>query len=140
MAVNLKNLSSKELQAVIAEAQSRMKEARMNLIQDVRKKIDALLTISGLTLLQRRKPRYQRANGLKFAVEFHPKLSQFARRFLSNFDRPPIRHCSCPDIAPEFRTGSQTIEGTGDDEQERRNGENRSLLLQELFRQGQTDD
>ena len=52
MAVNLKNLSPKELQAVIAEAQSRMKEARVNLIQDVRKKIDALLTISGLTLIE----------------------------------------------------------------------------------------
>ncbi|MBB6245658.1 hypothetical protein [Rhodanobacter sp. A1T4] len=51
MAVNLKNLSPKELQAVIAEAQSRMKEARVNLIQDVRKKVDALLTISGLTLI-----------------------------------------------------------------------------------------
>ena len=52
MAVNLKNLSPKELQAVIAEAQSRMKEARVNLIQDVRKKVDALLTISGLTLIE----------------------------------------------------------------------------------------
>ena len=52
MAVNLENLSHQELQAVIREAQSHMKSAHSNLIQDVRKKIDALLDISGLTLAE----------------------------------------------------------------------------------------
>jgi len=50
MAIDLKNLSPKELQAVIADAQSKMKFAQSNLVQDVRKKIDALLSISGLML------------------------------------------------------------------------------------------
>jgi len=50
MAIDLKSLSPRELQAVIAEAQSHMKSAHSNLVQDVRKKIDALLNISGLTL------------------------------------------------------------------------------------------
>ena len=50
MAIDLKNLSPKELQAVIADAQSKMKFAQSNLVQDVRKRIDALLSISGLTL------------------------------------------------------------------------------------------
>jgi len=52
MAVNLDNLSHQELQAVIAEAQSHMKSAHANLIQDVRKKIDALLDSNGLTLAE----------------------------------------------------------------------------------------
>jgi DNA-binding protein H-NS len=50
MAVNLENLSPKELQAVIADAESKMKSAHSNLVEDVRKKIDALLNINGLTL------------------------------------------------------------------------------------------
>jgi len=50
MAVNLDTLSPKELQALIADAQSKMKAAHANLIQDVRKKMDALLSISELTL------------------------------------------------------------------------------------------
>jgi len=52
MALNLENLSPRELQTVIAEAQSRLESARSNLVQDVRKKIDALLNISGLTLVE----------------------------------------------------------------------------------------
>jgi len=52
MAVNLDTLSPKELQALIADAQSKMRAAHANLIQDVRKKMDALLSISGLTLTE----------------------------------------------------------------------------------------
>ena len=52
MAVNLDNLSHQELQAVIAEAQSHMKSAHANLIQDIRKKIDFLLDSNGLTLAE----------------------------------------------------------------------------------------
>ena len=52
MALNLDNLSHQELQAVIKEAQSHMKSAHSNLIQDVKKKIDALLDISGLSLAE----------------------------------------------------------------------------------------
>ncbi|MEP7096675.1 MAG: H-NS histone family protein [Dokdonella sp.] len=52
MALNLEALSPKELQALIADAQSKMHAARINLIQDVRKKIDSLLSISGLTLAE----------------------------------------------------------------------------------------
>lgn len=50
MAIDLKSLSPKELEALIAGANAQMQEARGNLIQDVRKKIDALLSLSGLTL------------------------------------------------------------------------------------------
>ena len=50
MAIDLKNLSPKELQALITNANAQMKEAHDNMIQDVRKKIDALLKLSGLTL------------------------------------------------------------------------------------------
>ena len=52
MAIDLETLSPKELQALIAEAQSKMKAAHANMIQDVRKKMDALLHISGLTLAE----------------------------------------------------------------------------------------
>ena len=52
MAVDLETLSPKELQALIADAQSKMRAAHANLIQDVRKKMDALLSISGLTLAE----------------------------------------------------------------------------------------
>ena len=52
MAVNLETLSPKELQALIADAQSKMKAAHANLIQDVRKKMDALLSISGVTIAE----------------------------------------------------------------------------------------
>ncbi|WP_158752879.1 H-NS histone family protein [Dyella sp. S184] len=50
MAIDLKALSPKELQALIANANAQMKEAHGYMIQDVRKKIDALLKLSGLTL------------------------------------------------------------------------------------------
>src|SRR5690348_4999753 len=50
MAVNLKTLSPSELQALIDSAQAQMSDARKNLVQDVRVKIDALLKDSGLTL------------------------------------------------------------------------------------------
>jgi len=50
--VNLETLSPNELQALIADAPSKMKAARANLIQDVRKKMDALLSISGVTLAE----------------------------------------------------------------------------------------
>jgi len=52
MAIDLKSLSPKELQALIAGANAQMQEARGNMIQDVRKKIDALLNLSGLTLTE----------------------------------------------------------------------------------------
>jgi len=52
MAIDLKSLSPKELQALIAVAHAQMQEARGNMIQDVRKKIDALLNLSGLTLVE----------------------------------------------------------------------------------------
>ncbi len=52
MAVNLETLSPKELQALIADAQSKMKIAHANLIQDIRKKMDALLRVSGVTLAE----------------------------------------------------------------------------------------
>ena len=50
MALNLEALSPKDLQALIADAQSQMHAARANQIQDVRKKIDNLLHNNGLTL------------------------------------------------------------------------------------------
>ena len=52
MAIDLKSLSPKELQALIAGANAQMQEARGNMIQDVRKKIDALLKLSGLSLAE----------------------------------------------------------------------------------------
>ncbi|GFZ99958.1 H-NS family nucleoid-associated regulatory protein [Dyella caseinilytica] len=50
MAIDLKSLSPKELKALIANAESHMQDARANQIQEVRKKIDALLSSSGLSL------------------------------------------------------------------------------------------
>lgn len=50
MAIDLKTLSPKELKALIANAESHMQEARASQVQEVRKKIDALLSSSGLTL------------------------------------------------------------------------------------------
>jgi DNA-binding protein H-NS len=50
MAIDLKKLSPKELQALITGANAQMKEAHGNMIQDVKKKIDALLKLSGLSL------------------------------------------------------------------------------------------
>ncbi|HEX7816485.1 H-NS histone family protein [Dyella sp.] len=50
MAIDLKSLSPTQLQALIANAESHMQEARATQVQEVRKKIDALLSGSGLTL------------------------------------------------------------------------------------------
>jgi DNA-binding protein H-NS len=50
MAIDLKTLSPKELQSLIANAEAQMQEAKGNQIQDVRKKIDSLLSNAGLTL------------------------------------------------------------------------------------------
>ncbi len=50
MALNLETMSPKDLQALIADAQSHMHAARANQIQAVRKKIDTLLHNHGLTL------------------------------------------------------------------------------------------
>lgn len=50
MAVDLKSLSPKELQALIANAESHMQEARANQVHTVREKIDAILKSSGLSL------------------------------------------------------------------------------------------
>jgi DNA-binding protein H-NS len=50
MALNLEALSPKDLQALIADAQSQMHTARANQIQEVRRKIDALLHNNGVDL------------------------------------------------------------------------------------------
>jgi DNA-binding protein H-NS len=50
MAIDLKSLSPKELKALIANAESQMQEARASQVQDVRNKIDALLSHANLTL------------------------------------------------------------------------------------------
>jgi len=52
MAIDLKSLSPKELQTLIAGANAKMQEVQSKMIQDVRKKIDALLSLSGLTLTE----------------------------------------------------------------------------------------
>lgn len=50
MAVKLDGMSPKELQTLIAQAQSRMESARTEHIQSVKAKIDALLKAEGLQL------------------------------------------------------------------------------------------
>jgi len=50
MAIDLKALSPKELQALIAGANAQMQEARANQVRTVRDKIDSLLKSAGLTL------------------------------------------------------------------------------------------
>ncbi|GLQ96597.1 H-NS histone family protein [Dyella mobilis] len=50
MPIDLKSLSPKELKSLIANAESQMQEARAGQVQEVRKKIDALLSNAGLTL------------------------------------------------------------------------------------------
>ena len=52
MAVKLDGLSPKELQTLIAQAQSRMESARAEHIQSVKAKIDALLKAEGLQLAE----------------------------------------------------------------------------------------
>ncbi|RAN82076.1 histidine biosynthesis protein [Bacillus sp. SRB_336] len=51
MAIDLKALSPKELQALIAGANAQMQEARANQVRTVRDKIDGLLKSAGLTLV-----------------------------------------------------------------------------------------
>ena len=50
MAVKLDGLSPKELQSLIAQAQSKMESARAEHIQSVKAKIDALLKAEGLQI------------------------------------------------------------------------------------------
>ncbi len=50
MAINLDALSPKELEALIADAQSQMQTARVNHVKEVRAKIDALLASNRLSL------------------------------------------------------------------------------------------
>jgi len=50
MAIDLKNLSPKELQALIAGAEAQMQEARATQVRTVREKIDAMLKSAGLTI------------------------------------------------------------------------------------------
>ncbi len=50
MAIDLKNLSPKELQALIAGANAQMQKARATQIRTVREKIDGLLKSAGLTI------------------------------------------------------------------------------------------
>ena len=52
MAVKLDGLSPKELQTLIAQAQSKMESARAEHIQRVKAKIDALLKAEGLQLAE----------------------------------------------------------------------------------------
>jgi DNA-binding protein H-NS len=49
MAIDLKTLSPKELQALIAHASAQMDEARATQIQAIKQKIEALLSHSGLS-------------------------------------------------------------------------------------------
>jgi DNA-binding protein H-NS len=50
MAIDLKNLSPKELQALIANASAHMQEARVAHVRAIKEKIDALLSHAGLSL------------------------------------------------------------------------------------------
>ena len=50
MAIDLKALSPKELQSLIANAEAHMQEAKSNQVQEIRKKIDTLLNNAGLSL------------------------------------------------------------------------------------------
>lgn len=50
MAIDLKNLSPKELQALIAGANAQMQEAHATQIRTVREKIDGVLKSAGLTI------------------------------------------------------------------------------------------
>jgi DNA-binding protein H-NS len=50
MAIDLKTLSPKELQSLIANAEAQMQEAKSSQVQSIRQKIDALLSNAGLTL------------------------------------------------------------------------------------------
>lgn len=50
MAIDLKTLSPKELQSLIANAEAQMQSAKSNQVQEVRRKIDSLLNNAGLSL------------------------------------------------------------------------------------------
>lgn len=50
MAIDLKNLTPKELQALIANASAHMNEARLAHVRAIKEKIDALLSHAGLSL------------------------------------------------------------------------------------------
>lgn len=50
MAVDLKNLSPKELQALIAGAHAQMQESHVTHVRTVREKMDAMLKSAGLSL------------------------------------------------------------------------------------------
>ena len=65
MAIDLKTLSPKELQALIANANAQMQEAHATQVQAVRQKIDALLGNSGLSLDDVYPSRGKKAAGKK---------------------------------------------------------------------------
>ncbi|QEE24427.1 H-NS histone family protein [Rhodanobacter glycinis] len=50
MAINLDSLSPAELRALIKNAETQMKSARKNQVQEARSKIDALLKATGLSI------------------------------------------------------------------------------------------
>ena len=68
MAIDLKNLSPKELQALIANANAQMHEARAAQVQSVKQKIETLLSHSGLTLDEVYPSRAKKAAGKKGAA------------------------------------------------------------------------
>jgi DNA-binding protein H-NS len=65
MAIDLKNLSPKELQALIANANAQMHDARVAQVQAVKQKIEALLSNHGLTLHEIYPSRSKKAVGKK---------------------------------------------------------------------------
>jgi DNA-binding protein H-NS len=68
MAIDLKTLSPKELQALIANASAQMHEAHAAQIQTVRQKIETLLSSSGLTLEDIYPTRRKKAGAKKSAA------------------------------------------------------------------------
>lgn len=68
MAIDLKTLSPKELQALIANASAQMHEAHAAQIQTIRQKIEALLSGSGLTLEDIYPSRRKKAGARKSAA------------------------------------------------------------------------
>jgi DNA-binding protein H-NS len=65
MAIDLKSLSPKELQALITHANAQMHEAHAQHVQVVRQKIEALLSHSGLSLEDIYPARGKKATGKK---------------------------------------------------------------------------
>ncbi|MFC4528929.1 H-NS histone family protein [Dyella halodurans] len=65
MAIDLKTLSPKELQALIANASAQMQQAHATQVQAIRQKIDALLANSGLSLDDVYPSRGKKAAGKK---------------------------------------------------------------------------